>query len=332
MGKRGKLQTKLEYAAARIALDGLGLLPRSLAVAAGRGVGRVAYHAAGGLRRTGERNLEIAFPERSLDERREMLRGCFDSIGRLLGEFSQFAHHTPESLRSVVDYDEAGLQMLREAQSHKRGIIFLTLHLGAWELISFGHSALHHSLHFMVRRIDNPLIEDLVEARRTRFGNVPLDKRAAVRTALRVLRDGGTLGVLADLNSQPKEGVFVEFFGHLACTTAGVAWLVSRTDALVLPVCAPWIKERQKFVFQAQPAMEFIRTGDEERDVLVNTTRYTAAIERFVRAYPEQWMWVHKRWRTRPAGAPDIYSPQIQTSTLSHKPNSSTRAPTDLQV
>ena len=130
----------------------------------------------------------------------------------------------------------------------------------------------------------------------------------AARAALRLLKQGGTLGVLADLNTQEREGVFVPFFGHLACTTAGVATLALRTDATVIPVCAPWDESRKKFVFRGGPVIELIRTGDDKRDIEVNTANFTAAIERHVRAFPDQWLWVHKRWKTRPPGESDLYT------------------------
>lgn len=320
MGKRGKVRTTLEYGVARTLLAGLEVLPRSAAVAAGCGVARVAYACSHRLRGVGERNLQLAFPELSARERARILRGCFGSLGRLLGEFSQFPRHTPESLRRLVRYDERSIKHLRAAEELGRGVIYLTLHLGAWELMSFAHSALEHPLHFMVRRVDNPLIERLVENRRTRFGNQTIDKKMAVRTALRVLREGGTLGILADLNSQPQEGVFVPFLGHLACTTAGVAMLALRTEAVVLPVCAPWHEERGCFVIEFQPPMEVARTGiSHEQDMLTNTARFTDAIERFVRNYPDQWLWIHKRWQTRPAGQENFYTQCPVTETASEK-------------
>jgi KDO2-lipid IV(A) lauroyltransferase len=317
MSKKGKLQITLEYAAARAVLSGFGLLPRRAAVAAGRGLGRVAYRFAGGLTRTGRRNLELAFPEIDERERERILRGSFVSLGRLLGEFSQFPRHTPETLRNVVEYDAEDVKLLDVARERGRGVIFLTSHLGAWELLCFAHSALYDPLSFLVRPIDNPLIEDLIERRRTRFGNRPIDKKAAALTAMRLLRKNGTLGILADLNTQPREGVFVPFFGHLACTTAGVATLALRTDATVIPCCAPWDEERGRFVFRGGPVLELVRTGDAEHDVEINTANFTAAIERQVRAYPEQWLWIHKRWKTRPAGEPDLYARTLESNAKS---------------
>lgn len=158
----------------------------------------------------------------------------------------------------------------------------------------------------------------MVSGLRTRFGNQPIDKKAAARTALRLLRQGGTLGVLADLNTQEREGVFVPFFGQLACTTAGAATLALRTDATVIPVCAPWDESRRKFVFRGGPVIELVRTGDDKRDIEINTANFTAAIERHVRMFPSQWLWIHKRWKTRPPGEPDLYARQVES--FSDKP------------
>lgn len=314
MGRKSKGQIFFEYAVARAFLSGLGALPRPVAVAAGRGMGRAAYALAGGLRRTGLRNLELAFPEKSPREREEILRGSFLSLGRQLGEVSQFPRATAERLREVVEYDAEDEKLLDVARARGRGVIFLTSHLGAWEILCFAHSVFYEPLSFLVRPIDNPRIDLMIERLRTRFGNRPIDKKAAARTAMKLLRQGGTLGVLADLNTQEREGVFVPFFGHLACTTAGVATLALRTDATVIPVCAPWNEERGKFVFRGGPVLELVRTGDHERDVQLNTARFTAAIETHVRAYPDQWLWIHKRWKTRPAGEPDLYSRSTEKS------------------
>jgi Kdo2-lipid IVA lauroyltransferase/acyltransferase len=307
MATRGKLQTTLEYALARLVLGTFGLLPRTAAVAFGRLLGRIACWLPGKLRHTGEINLKIAFPEMSESERQLLLRGCFDSLGRLLGEFSQFPRASRESLRNMIEYDPVGLAHLRGAEKDRRGVIFLTGHLGAWELLSFGWSALEYPISFLVRPIDNPRIEEMIESVRTRFGNRAINKKSAAREALRVLREGGTLGILSDLNTHPHEGVFVPFFGRLACTTAGIATLALKTDAVVIPTCAVWDNTRQRYFFHGDPPVELVRSDDRKRDVEINTARFAEAIERLVRRYPDQWLWIHKRWKTRPPGEPDIY-------------------------
>ncbi|MGH9967215.1 MAG: lysophospholipid acyltransferase family protein [Pyrinomonadaceae bacterium] len=307
MPKRGKLQTTLEFALARSLISGLGILPRPVAVAGGLFLGRFASTLPTGLRRTGERNLRLAFPEKDENERRLLLRGCFENLGRLLGEFSQLPRATPEGLRKLIEYDEVGLAHLREAERNRRGVIFLTGHVGSWELLSFGWSALEYPISFLVRPIDNPRIEEMIERIRTRFGNRAIDKKSAARQSLRVLREGGTLGILSDLNTQPHEGVFVPFFGRLACTTAGIATLALKTDAVVIPTCAIWDKQRKRYFFHGDPPVELVRTGDHEKDVELNTARFAAAMERMVRLYPEQWLWIHKRWKTRPEGEDSLY-------------------------
>lgn len=307
MAKRGKLQTTLEFALARTIISGLGALPRPAAVSLGLLLGRVACFLPGGLKRTGEINLRIAFPEKSEAERRQLLRGSFENLGRLLGEFSQLPRATPAALRGLIEYDEVGLAHLREAEKNGRGIIFLTGHVGSWELLSFGWSALEYPISFLVRPIDNPRVEEMIETIRTRFGNRAIDKKSAARQALRVLREGGTLGILSDLNSHPHEGVFVPFFGKLACTTAGIATLALKTDAVVIPTCAVWDKQKKRYFFHGDAPVEIIRTGDPRKDVELNTARFAAAMERIIRLYPDQWLWIHKRWKTRPQGEPEIY-------------------------
>jgi len=317
MGKRGRTQTFMEYAAARGLLGVLGALPRPAAVATGRALGRLAYMIGGRLRRTGEINLQLAFPDMDARQRKQILRNCYESLGRSLGEFSQFPRATPASLRELIDYDPVGLKHLREAEAAGRGVIFLTGHLGSWEVLSFAWSALEYPINFIVRPLDNPHVESLIGRIRTRFGNTAINKTAAARQALRVLRAGGTLGILADLNTQEKEGVFVPFFGRLACTTTGAALLALRANAIVIPTCAVWDKKRRRYFFHGDPPVELVRTGDEKRDIEINTANFTAAIERMVRAYPEQWLWIHKRWHTRPAGEPSPYQHQSRRSNTS---------------
>jgi KDO2-lipid IV(A) lauroyltransferase len=306
MGKQGKVRTALEYTAARTVLTGLRWLPRPVAVAAGRGLGRVAYKVGGRLGRTGLRNLELAFPDMDQHERAEILRGCFLNLGRLLGEVSHFPRATPESLRGIIECE--GLENLEAARARQKGVILFTGHLGAWELSSFALSAFGYPMSFLVRRIDNPLVENLIEKTRTRFGNRSIDKRAAARAMLRTLRAGEMLGILVDLNTQSHEGVFVDFFGIPASTTVGLASIALRTDASILPIFVPWDKERRRFLMRIDPPLTIARTGDEHEDIRQLTAQFTSVIEKYVRQYPDQWLWIHKRWNTRPDGEPNFYS------------------------
>jgi KDO2-lipid IV(A) lauroyltransferase len=305
MAKHGKPQTLLEYLLARLVLAALGMVPTSVAIALGRGLGLIAYASARNLRRTGKRNLELAFPKKSEDERRQILRSCFTSLGRQLGVFSQFSTAAPNSLLGLTDSE--GLEHLETAKARGRGVILFTGHLGAWELTSFALSLLGHPLSFLVRRIDNPKVEQLVDAGRRRFGNQTLDKLSAARSMVRVLRSGEVLGLLLDLNTLPDEAIFVDFFGIPASTGFMVAKLALRTQAPIIPIFAPWEKERKKFVLRVEPPVSIEYTGDEDEDVRKLTAKLSLIIEEQIRRYPDQWLWIHRRWKTRPPGEPSLY-------------------------
>ena len=306
MAAQGKLRTNLEYWFARSIIGFFSFLPLPVAIRLGRAVGRLGMLIPK-LRRTGKQNLELAFPQMEPPERARLLRGCFENLGQLLGLVSHFPQMTPESIRQMVEHDPVGLPYVRKAEAEGRGIIFLTAHIGAWELLSFAWSAIERPGSFIVRPIDNSRIEALIDKYRTRFGNQTIHKKNAVRNCLRVLREGSWLGILADSNTQPNEGVFVPFLGHLACTTAGAAMFALRTNAAVIPIAAVWRREQQRFLIYLDREVEIIRTGISDRDIEINTARFTEAIERMVRQYPDQYLWIHRRWKTRPPGEPEIY-------------------------
>lgn len=307
MAKPGKLQTFLEYSAARSVLTMLGLLPAPAAYAFGRSVARLAYTLAGNLKRTGATNLRLAFPEKSEAEREALLRECFASLGRELGLFSQFSSRSLEELRDLIEVH--GLEHLEAAKSvHGNRLILFTAHLGAWELTSFGLALVGHPFNFLVRRLDNPKIEELVDRVRIRFGNETLDKLSAARSMLKLLRSGERpLGLLPDLNTLDDEAIFVDFFGVPAATTFIVAKLALRTKAPLVPIFAPWSEEKKKYLLIVEPPVTPEPTGDEEADVRKLTTQLSLLIEDQIRKWPGQWLWIHKRWKTRPPGEPPIY-------------------------
>ena len=298
MDAKHRFKTRAEYAAVRAITAGIGILPRPLALAIGRTVGRLAYHAFGRLRHVGLRNLRIAFPNASKSERKRMLRACFDSLGRQLAEFCMFERATPERLRKIIEYDPQGEIWFEEARSRGKGLLMVTAHLGGWELLPFASAAFGNPVSVIVRRIENPLVEKLVHSIRTKFGNQTIEKRDAAIPCMRVLRKGGTLGILTDLNTLPQEGVFVPFFGELACTSQAVAALALPTGATVFPIFAPWDPQKKKYCFRGGPAIELIRTGDHEKDLAVNTARIASVLEKWIQAYPEQWLWIHDRWHS----------------------------------
>lgn len=303
--RRGYLRTYIEYAAAWTILKGATLLPRRLALRFGYALGALAYLVLPHLRRHAAINLRLAFPEKSDRERKRIARGVFRTLGRLLGEVSQFPRLNPENIGSVVQY--VGLDNYLNAVAQGRGVIFLTGHIGAWELSVYAHSVYGYPSSFLARRVDNPLVERLAERYRTLYGNRSIDKKNAVRETIKTLKGGGVVGILMDLNASREEGVFCEFFGIPASTTAGLATFAMRTGAVVIPASIIWDEKKKIHHLRFGPPVETTMTGRREEDVLINTARYTKVLEEIIREYPEQWLWIHRRWRTRPEGEPEIY-------------------------
>ena len=296
----------IEYAGAWVGLKTLGLLPRPAARFVGATFAGMAYRLRTPLRRAAEVNLQIAFPEWSDKKRKETLRGMVRQVGWMAGEFSQLPKYTRENIERVVVID--GFENFDEAKRRGKGVLFLTGHMSAWELSSFAHALYGYPLHFLVRPVSNRKIDELINGYRCLSGNRPIDKNKSARAVLKVLGDAGTVGILMDHNTSVDEGVFVKFFGVLASTSSGLARLALRTDAAVVPGFLVWDFARRKYRLRFEPAVELSRTGDEEADVRENTQRFTRVIEDYVRVHPEQWLWVHKRWKTRPAGEAEIYS------------------------
>jgi len=305
MAKHGKLQINLEYLAARLVLSTLGLLPMSSAISVGEGLGNLAYALAGNLRRTGDRNLQLAFPDKTKHEREQLVRGCFRSLGRQLGVFSKFAKSPVESLLPIVQI--SGLEHYEQLKAEHKGVVFFTAHLGAWELLPLCSSLRGNPLNVVVRRLDNPKVEEMVEQIRARWGNQTLDKLSAGRQMIKALRSGEALGLLTDLNTLDEEAIFVDFFGVPAATNFMVAKLALRTKSPIMPMFAPWDAKLRKFDLQVSPPVTVEVSGDEEKDVRNLTAQLSRITEEKIRSYPDQWLWIHKRWKTRPAGEPSIY-------------------------
>jgi KDO2-lipid IV(A) lauroyltransferase len=303
MATKGTIQTSIEYALARALLAIFGALPLPWSMKLGRAIGRLGFWFPR-LRGTAERNLEIAFPQLSEKERKRILHGCFENLGRMLAVFSHF-DDPPEKLKTLIHCD--GIEHLEAAESSGRGVILFTGHIGAWELSSFALSLFDHPLSFLVRRIDNPKIEAMIDRTRTHLGNRTIDKRSAAREMLQILRGAGTLGILVDLNALDREAIFVDFFGVPASTTFLVAKLALRANAQVLPVFSPWDEDRQRFVLKIDEPLQFQASGDETEDVRLLTQMFTSVVEKYVRRYPDQWLWIHRRWKTRPAGEKEMY-------------------------
>jgi len=299
------MRESLEFAAAWTGIKLLGVLPRPGARFVGASFAAAAYAVRAPLRRAAMFNLRLAFPDWTDEQRRRVIRGMVRQIGWMAGEFSQFPKYTRENIERIVVVD--GFENFEAARRRGKGVLFLTGHMSAWELAPFAQALYGYPLHFLVRPIANRRVDALINGYRCRAGNRPIEKNKSARAILKVLADGGTVGVLADHNTDIEESVFVEFFGVSASTTSGLARLALRTDAAVVPGFLSWDEGRRKYRLRFEPAVELARTANEEADVVENTQRFTRLIEDFVRAHPDQWLWVHRRWKTRPPGEKALY-------------------------
>ena len=299
------MRRKLEYAAAWPFIKSLGILPRPLARVFAIAISRLVYLFHVRLRQVGMRNLEMAFPEKSEKERKRILRAEFTSLGRQLAELCQFPRYTPENIDEVVIYEQLG--NYERAYERRKGVLFLTAHFGGWELSAFAHSLHGHRVNIVMRPMDNPYLDGMLQSYRTMHGNKVVPKDDFVRGLLAAMKAGETVGILMDTNMTPPQGVFVDFFGIPACTASGLARIALRTDAAVVPGFTIWDESLRKYRLRFDPALELVRTGDLEADIVTNTQNFTKVIEGYVRQYPEQWLWVHRRWKTRPAGEKPLY-------------------------
>ena len=296
---------RLQYWPAALAVRAIGALPRPLAHAAGILIGGLVYHLHPRLRRVGRRNLEIAFPEKTPAERRKILRAVYVSLGRLLGEACLFPHYTRDNVGEIAVYQ--GFENFDAAEKCGNGVLLLTAHFGGWEVGSFFHSLCGHPMQIVVRPLDNPYVNALVTRYRGLHGNTLLGKQEFARGLIAAMRSHATVGILMDTNMTPPQGVFVDFFGIPACTASGLARVALHTGAAVVPAFTIWDPVLRKYRVEFDRPVKLVRTGNYEADAIANTARFTKIIEEYVRRYPDQWLWVHRRWKTRPASEPSLY-------------------------
>lgn len=313
MAAKGTIQSWVEFAGAQSVLGILGSLPDRSAKAIGRGVARGIFTLLSHRLDAGRKNLHFAFPEKTDGEREEILRRSIENIGYVIAEVAQLRRARAADLERMIDWDfsHPAFDDYRRAKAEGRGVILPTAHIGNWELLVASFSGLYEPIHFIARTLDNTLMEQMFHKHRSRFGSFQLEKSDSARAILRILRSGGSVGVLPDVNTLANEGVFVPFFGIPACTTSGVALFALRTNAVILPMFSVRQEDGRYRVVHGR-TIEASRTGNRERDVIETTAAYTAEIEKIVRAYPEQWLWIHKRWKTRPAGQRGLYQAETR--------------------
>lgn len=295
----------LEFVPVWLFVHAMRALPRGMARWIGAGIGSLAYTGLSRLRETGLRNLQLAFPALRANEREVLLRKDYRNLGCLLAEFCQMPGYSVERASEFIEYD--GLEHYLAARELGKGVLVLTGHLGAWELSSFYHSLRGWPMGMVIRRLDNPLVDAFVNRIRCLHGNRVIHKDDFARGLIASMRAGETVGILMDTNMTPPQGVFVPFFGVQACTASGMARVAMKTGAAVVPGFLLWEEAKCKYVLRFGEALKLVSTGVADEDMVANTALFTTTIEGYIRQYPEQWLWMHRRWKTRPTGEARIY-------------------------
>jgi KDO2-lipid IV(A) lauroyltransferase len=245
------------------------------------------------------RNLELAYPQKTPAERKAIVDEVFQSIARLLYAFARFPRINRQNISQWIRYE--GLEHFLEAKKAGHGVLFATAHLGNWELSAFAHGLLTEPMNVVIRPLDNPAVDRLVEQRRQLSGNKLIEKWDGARAILRALQQNEAVGILIDQNTSLQEGVFVNFFGTSACANTAFVKIAHRTGARVIPGFALWLENENRYVLRFYPPLEI--TGDPAHD----TERLHAILEDVIREFPGQWLWIHRRWKTRPPGEDSIY-------------------------
>lgn len=297
--RKTSLQLNVEYALARVVVALLRRLPLAAANALSRAIARILDLAVPKLRRTADTNLSFALPDLTEKGRSDLVDGVFRSVARLLVALARFPALHASNIHQWIRYE--GLANYTAAKEAGKGVLVATAHLGNWELSAFAHALMTEPMNIMVRPLDNPLIDRLVESRRVLSGNHLIFKKDAARYVLKALRGNEAVGILIDQNTSAAEGAFITFFGKTACANTGFVKLAHHSGAAVIPGFALWDSSTKQYVLRFYPKVDL--TGDVQAD----TQTIHSLLESVIRQYPDQWLWIHRRWKTRPPGEPAIY-------------------------
>lgn len=275
----------------------LAHLPAGMGLVVGRRLGDALWWLLPRRRRVTLDNLMRSFGgERSPAELRRLGRRSFQHVGMNLIEACRYYLRPTDVMLSRVRLE--GDEHLRTAVAQGRGVLILTAHYGNWELLAAAHGLSGLPLSIVIRPLDHPLLDELAARFRRRSGAELIIKRQAVREVLQALRRQRMVGILLDQNATREEGVFVPFFGVLASTSKGLAVLALRTGAPVVPVVLRRDPDGRHCMDVGAPI-----PPPPDRDVATYTARFNQVLEATIRRAPEQWLWMHARWRTRPREA-----------------------------
>lgn len=288
-------------------IHAVSLIPDFLLYPIGVAGGMLAYLLDRRHVKIGMRNLEIAFPERTIAERRRILRASYMNLGRGAAEYIRLGGFFHGRLVKRVAYQRFEYWDEIKRRYPGKGGIVLTAHFGNFELLPAAHamhghqiSLVHHTQRFLAG-------DALMTFVRERAGVTVLRKHSAARAVLKLLSQGNLVGVPFDQNAKRSEAIFVPFFGEPASSSSGLARLVAITGAPVVPVFIVRRPDRRSHRIEILDEIPIRRGGDAAADMEENTRRFVKAVEDMVRRYPDQFLWTHRRYRTRPRGLPPIY-------------------------
>ena len=300
---------RVEYAALQLVLGALRALPLALAMRIAAGVAALVIRVARPVRRIGLTNLAIAFPEKSEAERAAILAASYRNLGRMVAECAHLAELTAANVRTRVTLDDEGGYWGNEMLPHleRQGILILTGHFGNWEMFAYAYGLLGHPVSLVHQTIKNPLVDQYVERMRSGGGTRLFRKQEAARAVLRALADRALVVLPLDQNQSRRAGIFVDFFGLPASTSAGLARIALRTGAPIYPafLVREGTSARHRIVFL--PRVSIASMADRDSAARELTQRCTTILESMIRKHPDHWLWTHKRWRTRPLGDPELY-------------------------
>lgn len=277
------------------------IVPRAALRCAGAAAGQAGYLLDARHRGVALDNLRLAYGDALAPaEARRIARACWRHFGRVTLDSLSFIRMNGRSLQRIVRIE--GLEHVRAAYARGNGVLIFSGHFGHWELTALMQGYLDLPLALVARPLDNPGLEAMLARLRERSGNRVIHKRNAVREMIRALRRGIGVAFMIDQDAR-GDGVFAPFFGRPASTTPTLALLALRTGAPVVPVfCVPGHGGTYRIVYEPEVRVE--GTGDRGADVLRITTQCNEILERWVRRRPELWLWMHRRWKTRPPDDP----------------------------
>jgi len=284
-----------------IILRCVGAVPRKLRRGFFAGMFRLFYYLSPKQRLITLHNIRCAFPEKSITEIKNIARGAYRTLGITAADFIEIPSLTKDNIGNLVEVE--GLEHCTKALEKNRGILMLGAHFGNWELAAVAFSLVLKPAVITYRPLDSPTLDNLVLWVRSSSGNLLIDKKRAMRKMLRGLAHNEIVATMIDQNMAWQEGIFVDFFGQPACTTTGLALLALHTEAPVIPAYVIRLDNgRYKLIIKEE--IPIVRTGNENEDVLVNTQNFTKFVEDLAREYPDQWFWLHQRWKTKPWQVP----------------------------